>query len=155
MKKQLLAMAVVGSMALPAQALAEICFTDDQGAAYSFEVGQQQGRIVPIHGFRQVGNGCLEGLNGVEPLSGEVVVLDSNTAAAGFHVNADEASEDCYSFRMTASIDLQTGDVEGEWRNDNGNDGSISLQFSASCPDAGSLPTALAPVGVGPDKKSN
>jgi hypothetical protein len=145
-------MGVVGMMALPAQALAAaLCFTDNFGAAYSFELGVQQGAEVPIHGFRQKDLGCLAEVNNVMPLTGEVVVTSQDFAVFGMHVSAD-APPNCVSFLATLVIDLNTGELSGSYVNTDGNTGSIDLQFSASCPSPFEAPSAPAPVATDPSR---
>lgn len=155
MRKRSLAMLVVAAMAVPAQALATLCFTDNYGGAWALEVGQQQGVSLPIFGFRQNTDGCLDNANGVQPLTGEVSVVASDTAVFGVNVNNDEDSEGCASFRATFIVDINTGQLSGEYSNDYGDRGSVDLSFSASCPNPFELPTAVTKSGAVPGRRGN
>lgn len=124
----------------PWEALAALCWQDQDGNQYSLELGPGKGSKIPIFGYRTAttgcctAEGCVPGTQGILPLTGTAVVLNSRVAVFGAEVfNHDPHEPRCFSFIINLQVDLQTLRMTGSARGDDGFVTDLTLTPSV-CP---------------------
>jgi hypothetical protein len=124
---------------LPLQAFATICWTDGVNQ-YFVELGSSSRGTIALSGYVKVGTPPdkllppCQGFDLIAPLVGTAVVVDSNTAVIGWLVTSIDNANGCIGYRERLTLDLHTGNLDGEYYLDSdGSSGDDHLTLFA-CP---------------------